>query len=84
MNLVELKASWNEILDELENEDRIAWLTFFDARLANLANNQLELDFSDPEKFDGKHDYADARTKFVPFLIAAIEKITGEKVEISW
>ena len=84
MELTELKAKWNEILFALESKNRVAWLTFFDARLANLANNQLELDFSDPEKFDGKHDYADARTKFVPFLIAAIEKITGEKVEISW
>ena len=84
MNLVELKASWNEILDELENEDRIAWLTFFDARLANLFGNQLELDFADPEKFDGKHDYTDSRYKFAPLLVSVIEKITGEKLEVFW
>lgn len=84
MNLGELKASWNEILDELENEDRIAWLTFFDARLANLIDNQLELDFADPEKFDGKHDYTDSRYKFAPLLVSVIEKITGEKLEVFW
>lgn len=84
MNLAELKASWNEILDELENGDRIAWLTFFDARLANLSGDQLELDFADPEKFDGKHDYTDARSKFAPLLMAAIEKITGERIEVIW
>ncbi|MEN9698451.1 MAG: hypothetical protein RL448_406 [Actinomycetota bacterium] len=84
MELSELKDKWNEILDELEHQDRVAWLTFFDARLAKLTNNLLVLDFTDPEKFSGKHDFVDSRAKFSPILISAIAKITGEKLEVTW
>jgi hypothetical protein len=50
MELIELKGRWNEVLDELESTDRIAWLAFFDARLANLEDGLLTLDFSDARK----------------------------------
>ena len=78
MELSELKASWNEVLDELEATDRIAWLAFFDARLANLTDNVLTLDFSDATKFQDGHDLK----KTLPesshkSLIAAIEKVNG-------
>ena len=84
MEIGELKQSWNQILDLLERQDRIAWLTFFDARLASLEQKTLKLDFADPDKFSGKHDFVDSRTKFLPLLVGAIEEITSEKLEVTW
>ena len=84
MDLGELKKSWNEILFLLEQKNRVAWLTFFDARLARLEDSKLHLDFSDSEKFSGAHSYSDARTKFAPLLIQIIKKVTGEDLELSW
>ena len=78
MELFELKGRWNQVLDELEATDRIAWLAFFDARLADLDDDVLTLDFSDATKFQDGHDLK----KTLPehshkSLSAAIEKITG-------
>ena len=78
MELNELKGRWNEVLDELEATDRIAWLAFFDARLADLDDDVLTLDFSDANKFQDGHDLK----KTLPehshkSLSAAIEKVTG-------
>jgi hypothetical protein len=78
MELTELKGRWNEVLDELESTDRIAWLAFFDARLAGLSEEVLTLDFSDATKFQGGHDLK----KTLPesshkSLLAAINNITG-------
>ena len=84
MDLGELKKSWNEILFLLEQKNRVAWLTFFDARLARLEDFMLHLDFSDSEKFSGAHSYSDARTKFAPLLIQIIKEVTGEDLELSW
>ena len=83
MDLGELKKSWNEILFLLEQKNRVAWLTFFDARLARLEDSKLHLDFSDSEKFSGAHSYSDARTKFAPLLIQTIKEVTGEDLELS-
>lgn len=84
MELNELKSKWNEILFALEAQNRVAWLTFFDARLAKLEGALLTLDFSDPEKFAGGHSYADARAKFAPLLSEVIKDITGVTLEITW
>jgi uncharacterized protein YihD (DUF1040 family) len=78
MELIELKGRWNEVLDELESTDRIAWLAFFDARLADLTDSVLTLDFSDATKFQDGHDLK----KTLPesshkSLLAAINNITG-------
>jgi uncharacterized protein YihD (DUF1040 family) len=78
MELIELKGRWNEVLDELEATDRIAWLAFFDARLADLTDDVLTLDFSDATKFQDGHDLK----KTLPenshkSLLAAINKVTG-------
>jgi uncharacterized protein YihD (DUF1040 family) len=78
MELAELKSRWNEVLDELESTDRIAWLAFFDARLADLTDSVLTLDFSDATKFQDGHDLK----KTLPesshkSLLAAINNITG-------
>ena len=84
MELSQLKNNWNQVLFALESKNRVAWLTFFDARLAKLTDNNLLLDFSDPEKFSGNHSYADARAKFAPLLQETILEVTGEKLEITW
>jgi hypothetical protein len=80
MELTELKGRWNEVLDELEATDRIAWLAFFDARLADLTDGVLILDFSDATKFQDGHDLK----KTLPesshsSLISAIKKVTGSE-----
>ena len=80
MELAELKRRWNEVLDELESTDRIAWLAFFDARLADLTDGVLTLDFSDATKFQDGHDLK----KTLPesshsSLISAIKKVTGSE-----
>lgn len=85
MDLVELKSRWNEVLDELEASDRIAWLAFFDARLASLENDVLTLDFSDATKFQDGHDLR----KTLPesshkSLMDAIQKIAGVTMEIEF
>ena len=85
MELIELKSRWNEVLDELEASDRIAWLAFFDARLADLTDGVLTLDFSDATKFQDGHDLK----KTLPershkSLILAIQKIVGVTLELKF
>ena len=84
MDLSQLKRDWNQVLFALEAKNRVAWLTFFDARLAQLEGDVLNLDFSDPEKFSGDHSYSDTRAKFAPLLQETIQEITGEKLDITW
>lgn len=85
MELLELKGRWNEVLDELEATDRIAWLAFFDARLADLTDGVLTLDFSDATKFQDGHDLK----KTLPAsshssLISAISKVTGTNLTLAF
>ena len=85
MELTELKGRWNEVLDELEATDRIAWLAFFDARLADLSDGALTLDFSDATKFQDGHDLK----KTLPesshnSLTLAIQKIVGVTLELKF
>ena len=47
MELVEIRAQWNQVLDALESENRVAWIAYFDARLSSFENGTLTLDFSD-------------------------------------
>jgi hypothetical protein len=85
MELTELKGRWNDVLDELEATDRIAWLAFFDARLAGLSEDVLMLDFSDATKFQDGHDLK----KTLPesshkSLVAAIKKVTGIALSLEY
>jgi hypothetical protein len=85
MELIVLKSRWNEILDELEATDRVAWLAFFDARLAELNNGVLTLDFSDATKFQDGHDLK----KTLPesshkSLTSAIQNIVGVTLELKF
>jgi hypothetical protein len=85
MELTDLKGRWNDVLDELEATDRIAWLAFFDARLAALSEGVLTLDFSDATKFQDGHDLK----KTLPessnkSLAAAINKVTGLNLSLEY
>jgi hypothetical protein len=85
MELTELKGRWTDVLDELEATDRIAWLAFFDARLAALSEGVLTLDFSDATKFQDGHDLK----KTLPesshkSLVAAIKKVTGLTLSLEY
>ena len=85
MELLELKRVWNDVLDELEATNRIAWLAFFDARLASFEDTVLTLDFSDATKFHEGHDLKSvSSTQSHAALTAAIKKITGIEVTLSF
>lgn len=83
LTLAHLKELWNEILDLVERENRIAWLAYFDARLVDLTEDRLTLDFSDPAKLSGAHDYTSARSHTLRTVIeSAITAVTHEKIYI--
>ena len=85
MQLSELKNFWNQVLDELEATNRIAWLAFFDARLASLEDNVLTLDFSDATKFQEGHDLKKSLPeKSHSALTDAIKKIVGIEVALAF
>jgi hypothetical protein len=77
MEIDQVRASWTAVLDVLEREDRIAWLAFFDARLASLDGSRLFLDYSDSQKFATAHEYGHARKNLYPALQRAIRTIFG-------
>jgi hypothetical protein len=77
------KDRWNEVLDALEQENRIAWLAFFDARLVSFDNNQLKLSFVDAEKLSGAHDYSYVRKdSHRAALESAVKEIFGVTIAI--
>lgn len=77
-----IKLSWNDVLDALERNDRVAWLAYFDGRLVSFESGVLTLDFSDPNKFEGGHDYSRVRhERFRPALENVLKEIF--EVEIS-
>ena len=82
MDLASLRSRWNDVLDLLESGDRIAWLVFFDARLASFENNTLTLDFSDARKFASSHEYQAVRPKHKESLAAAIKEVFSIDVAI--
>lgn len=83
LDLSTIKGRWNEVLDLLERQNRVAWLAFFDARLVSFDNNQLKLSFVDAEKLSGAHDYAHVRKdSHRAALEAAIKEIFDISVAI--
>ena len=83
LDLTTLKSRWNEVLDLLERQNRVAWLAFFDARLVSFDNNQLKLSFVDAEKLSGAHDYSYVRKdSHRAALECAINEIFGYSVDI--
>lgn len=76
IDISQLKAEWNKVLDLLLTENRIAWLAYFDARLVSFESNTLTLDFSDSEKFAAPHDFKKARNENQKSALqSAIKKI---------
>ena len=83
MQLEDIKSRWNEVLDLLLEIDRVTWLSFFDARLVSLNNNELKLSFIDAEKLSGAHNYAQVRKESHRHALeAAIEEIFGVSIVI--
>ena len=78
-----LKSTWNQVLDDLLESDRIAWLAYFDARLVSLNGNILTVSFADSEKFGGDHNYKSIRKpEHTAKIRASITKVTGEDLEV--
>ena len=82
MELREIRDRWNEVLDALLDTDRIAWLAFFDARLADFDGTTLTLDFSDSRKLGAAHEYSAARINQRQLLISIIKELFAIDVEI--
>jgi hypothetical protein len=82
LSLPDLRKRWNEVLDHLESRDRIAWIAYFDARLAEFDGSKLLLDFSDARKFSGGHEYSPTREKLEKSLISSIKFVLDLDVKI--
>lgn len=77
-----MRGRWNEILDELLLQDRVAWLAFFDARLAEFDGKTLTLDFSDSRKLGSAHEYSEARNRAQRLLTLTIQSLFSLDVTI--
>lgn len=75
LTLADFRARWNEVLDQLERANRVAWMAFFDGRLESFENGRLTLDFTDPAKLSMGHDYREARLRMAPQLQSVIRDI---------
>jgi hypothetical protein len=82
LTITDIRARWNEVLDLLERQNRIAWMAFFDGRLESFDNGRLTLDFSDPAKLAMGHDYREARIRMAPQIQNAIHDIFGISVVV--
>ena len=82
LSLAQLRSRWNEVLDDLESHDRIAWIAYFDARLADFDGVILSLDFSDARKLSGGHEYSPTREKLRNSLITSIKTVMNTDVTI--
>jgi hypothetical protein len=82
MELNQIRAQWNQVLDALESENRVAWIAYFDARLSSFENGILTLDFSDSRKFATSHEYSETRPGLKSALQVAIKNTLGVDVEI--
>ena len=83
MELQEIRNRWNEVLDADLEVDRVSWIAFFDARLADFDGRTLTLDFSDARKLSSSHEFSETRLKQQQILIAAINSVLAIDVEIS-
>ena len=82
MELQEIRSRWNEVLDAVLEVDRVSWLAFFDARLADFDGLTLTLDFSDSRKLSSSHEFSEARLKQQQILIETIKSVLAINVEI--
>jgi len=78
-----VKARWNEVLDAVLDVDRIAWLAFFDARIASVDSNVITINFADPQKFGGDHNFSMARNpRHLALLHEKIVEVFGQPFEV--
>ena len=82
MELAQIRAQWNQVLDHLESNNRVAWIAYFDARLSSYENGVLTLDFSDSRKFATSHEYSETRPNLKASLVDAISSTLGIDIEI--
>lgn len=83
MELQEIRNRWNEVLDAVLEVDRVSWLAFFDARLADFDGKVLTLDFSDARKLSSSHEFSKTRLKQQQILTQSIKSVLAIDVEIS-
>jgi hypothetical protein len=83
MELQEIRNRWNEVLDAVLEVDRVSWLAFFDARLADFDGKVLTLDFSDARKLSSSHEFSQTRQKQQQILTQTIKSVLAIDVEIS-
>lgn len=82
MDIATLRSQWSDVLDYLERLDRMAWIAFFDARLARLDGSALHLDFSDSRKFSGNLEYENIREHHRASLQDAISAVVGVELQV--
>ena len=82
MEIEQIRTRWNDVLDNLESHNRIAWIAYFDARLISFEDSTLTLDFSDSRKFATSHEYSETRPNLKAALISSIDQVLGITVEI--
>jgi hypothetical protein len=82
LSLDELRHRWNDVLDLVEQQDRITWMAFFDARLASFDGKVLTLDYSDSGKFGGSPQFPETRERQLNLLKSAVKEVCGVEVEI--
>ncbi|MEN9927678.1 MAG: hypothetical protein RJB27_754 [Actinomycetota bacterium] len=82
MEIEQIRSRWNDVLDDLESHNRIAWIAYFDARLISFQDGVITLDFSDSRKFATSHEYSETRPNLKAALIASIDQVLGLSVEI--
>ena len=82
MEVDQIRAQWNQVLDALESKNRVAWIAYFDARLSAYEDGTLTLDFSDSRKFATSHEYSETRPNLKSALAEAIKSTLGIDVVI--
>ena len=82
LSLDELRHRWNDVLDLVEQQDRITWMAFFDARLASFDGKVLTLDYSDSGKFGGSHQFPETRERQLNLLKASVKDVCGVEIEV--
>lgn len=82
MDLSQLRLQWNSVLDHLERLDRITWISFFDARLADFDGRILTLDFRDSRKLNSAHEFSAVRERQILLLKVAVKEVLGIDIEI--
>ena len=84
LTTAQVKERWNDVLDIVLESDRIVWLAFFDARIVSVENGVITLNFSDPQKFSGDHNFSMARNpRHIALLQESIERVFGQSLEVA-